>query len=154
MNQRITFRAIALSMSFLMFFTSLGFALDVHYCQDQLKSFSFLSKAKSCHEVAIKAKLAHCKKMAKSSNHCAKLSNKDCKKGCCDNKTIVVKSLDENYTSPAVPTLDNIQIQFLVAFVYSFYNKTAIDSNYPKYINYKPPIPDKDIPVLYQSFLI
>ena len=47
----ITYRIIALTMAFLMFFTSVGFTVDMHYCQGKLKTFNFFGKAKSCHEV-------------------------------------------------------------------------------------------------------
>ena len=47
-----TYRLIALMMAFLMFFTSAGFTMDMHYCGGELKSVSFFGKAKTCHDMA------------------------------------------------------------------------------------------------------
>ena len=47
-----TYQFTALMLAFLMFFTSTGFAINVHYCQGELKSFSFFGKSKTCNEMA------------------------------------------------------------------------------------------------------
>ena len=48
---RSTYRFVALMMAFLMFFSSVGFAMDMHYCGGKIKSISFFGKAKNCHEM-------------------------------------------------------------------------------------------------------
>ena len=46
-------RSLAIFMALLMFLTSAGLAIDVHYCQGELKSFSFYSKAQNCHALSL-----------------------------------------------------------------------------------------------------
>ena len=68
-------------MAFLMFFTSIGFSMDIHYCQGHLKSISLLGKAKNCHDIQA-MKSDHCKKTKTSCNHGTdKISQKEAE-GC------------------------------------------------------------------------
>ena len=78
---RRTYRPIALIMAFLMFFTSISFAVDVHYCKGELKSLSIFGKAKSCHE----------QKAVSTCPHHAKMQKKQEDSNCCDNKTTFVQ---------------------------------------------------------------
>lgn len=45
-------RIISFGLCGLIYLTTVGFAIDFHYCSSQLKSISFLGKAASCHEAA------------------------------------------------------------------------------------------------------
>lgn len=146
-----TYRFLALSLAFLMFTTSVGFAVDMHYCQGQLKSVSFLGKAKTCHDIVDAAPMKNCphhKKMMKKNNNCSAD-----KKDCCDNKTMHFQSDQDQ----AVQTLDftnkHVQ-QFIVAYVTAFFNNHLFETDSPSFNDYKPPIVLMDIPVLGQSFLL
>ena len=148
----ITYRIISLSLAFLMFSTSVGFAVDMHYCQGKLKSVSFFGKAKTCHDMTDVTQMNNCphhKKVMKQIENCSKEDKKDC----CDNKTVHIHSDQDQ----AIQTLDftNKQIpQFVIAYVVAFFNINLINSNIPSFSIYKPPIVPKDIPVLIQSFLL
>ena len=48
MNTKFSYRALAMFMAFLMFSSSIGFSMDIHYCGDELKSFSFFGDAEAC----------------------------------------------------------------------------------------------------------
>jgi hypothetical protein len=39
----------AMSLSGLMLLSSIGFSIDMHFCQGMLKSYSLIGKAKTCH---------------------------------------------------------------------------------------------------------
>lgn len=71
---------------------------------------------------------------------------------CCQNEFQNFKITD-NFQ---VVDFDNqISNDFLVAFRFSYVQLFNTEKNtYGKYINYSPPLPDQDIPVLIQSFLI
>ena len=45
-----TKKAIALTMAMLIWFSSVGFAADAHFCNQSLKSISLTGHAKSCHD--------------------------------------------------------------------------------------------------------
>ncbi|MBL4623920.1 MAG: hypothetical protein JKY42_02080 [Flavobacteriales bacterium] len=70
---------------------------------------------------------------------------------CCQNEIIKIQ-LDEEYEQQ-VNTAVSVQfLKVLVSsYLYLFNNNTA---NIDFYKDYSPPLPDKDIPVLFQTFLI
>jgi len=140
-------------MAILVLVSSTGFSIDVHYCQGQLKSFSLLGKAKSCHQ---EVKKQHCKKHKKSCQ--SALSNQEklssCKKNCCSNKTFKVESNDEAKKLQSLK-LSQKQVQFITVFVQVFLlEKTDLSRIILPHLNYIPPLMNKDIPVLIQSFLL
>ena len=85
---RSTYRLIALMLAFLMFFSSAGFAMDMHFCQGKLKSVSFFGKAKTCHDMADNTmkNCPHHKKMMAEKKGCSEDKN------CCSNKTVHFQS--------------------------------------------------------------
>lgn len=141
-------------MALLMLLPYTGFSIDLHYCKGELKSFSLVGKAKSC----------HAKKIIKS--HCV-LSKKSCpmarfqkakkglhKKGCCSNKSIKLKSNTYPKKHKTLE-LNPVQLQFITAFTQVFIFKiTGLSKAKIPHIAYEPPLLYKDIPVLAQSFLI
>ncbi len=143
------YKHITLLLAFLMFFTSTGLSLDMHYCQGQLKSISFIGKAKSCHE-----KESHCKKHKASCQSLNQNTKESSDNSCCNNKTVTVQ-LDVEYIDAQAPTIDLNSFQFLVAYTNVFVVKNNIYSTSTiPFQNYKPPLLTRDIPVLIQSFLI
>lgn len=47
-----TYRYIALGLAVMLLSVSVGFSLDLHYCQGRVKSFSLFGSAKGCDEIA------------------------------------------------------------------------------------------------------
>ena len=129
--------------------SSMSYSVDFHYCQGQLKSFSLIGKAKNCHEMA--AKKSTCKHHKANEDS---LASDSVDKKCCNNETVYFESdLDKQIVS-----FDFIDIdlsQFESAF------SSTVSSNYVEffkqdapYLYYKPPLIRKDIPVLFETFLI
>lgn len=147
-----TYRFIAFSLAFVMLITSVGFTVDMHYCQGQLKSFSFFGKAKSCHDMTDAAQMISCphhKKMMKEDESCS-LDKKDC----CENQIHHIQADQDQ----AVQTFDfvvNKQLQqFVIAYVVVFCANNLIETDAPSFISYKPPLILRDIYVLIESFLL
>lgn len=156
-----TYRYIAINLAFLMFCTSIGFAVDMHFCKGDFKSFSFLEKAPSCHEVATTVTCPHHQKMMKEAfrvklgTGCldARLGGKEDNRNCCKNKTVHIEANQD------------LQIQFLdllslhyqatLAFVQNkvLYQNLYITQTSLPFQHYKPPLLFRDVPVLIQSFL-
>jgi hypothetical protein len=147
------YRRIALVLAFLIFCTSTGFSIDMHFCQDQLKSISFIGKAKSCHDLSANATIKKCphhQKMMKQDEGCSTDG-----KNCCSNKTFYFQAnKDQQFQSAVV--IENKQLEkFDITSVPSFqFDKFGIVSDSAPYSHYKPPLILKDIPVLIQSFLL
>ncbi len=146
-----TYRIIALMMAFLMFFTSVGFVMDMHFCQGKLKSVSFFGKAKTCHDMADNTmkNCPHHKKMTAEKKDCSEDKN------CCSSKTVQLQS-DQDQKVQTNDFVVNKQLkQFVIASVAVFF---AADFDLQReattFAHYKPPLIQRDIPVLNQTFLL
>lgn len=141
-------------MAFMLLVSSTGFSIDLHYCQGDIKSFSLFGTAKSCHT---KANKSHCSKN-KMSCHFAKTALEkvdDSGKSCCSNKSIEIAP-DLDIDKVLSEQLTQTQITIISAYVAAFFTDqpsdlAKLDIPHKKYI---PPLLDRDIPVLVQSFLI
>ncbi|MEZ5008282.1 MAG: hypothetical protein R2753_09065 [Chitinophagales bacterium] len=133
-------------MSVLMFSTSIGFSIDMHFCQGTFKNLSFLGDARSCHD-----KVPHAKNQASCHTNNAPSNEIMDSKGCCDNKTIAVQ-LEDNFVKAEIANFSNHQMAFLLAFAVTSLNINSTSEVDLPYLNYKPPLLDKDIPILTQTF--
>ncbi len=138
-----TYRSIALCLAALMFFTSLGITIDLHYCSGQLKTFSLTGKARSCHEIA---PCPHHQKAMPDDNDSS---------NCCNNETVHIQAdLDQLTFSGDKLTGDVLPAIALVAPITLQPIGQDIRTSTPRYLHYKPPLLLRDIPVLVQSFLL
>jgi len=131
-------------LAFVVLFTSTGFAIDMHYCQNELKSVSFFGEAESCHSEAIKSECPNHKGMM--------MEQED--DDCCHNETILVES-DNDLLSMDFADLSTHQVHFIVAYVHHFIAPIVVAPTIAKhFILAEPPPPERDFQVLFQSFLI
>ena len=148
---RSTYRFIALMMAFLMFFSSAGIAMDMHFCQGKLKSVSFFGKAKTCHDMAEGAikNCPHYKKMMADKKGCSEDKN------CCSNKTVHFQSDQDQQIQNSNFVVSKQLQQFVIAYVAVFIsNDFNIEYETIPFAHYKPPLIQRDIPILNQSFLL
>lgn len=146
-----TYRFIALIMACLMFVTSAGFAIDMHFCQGKLKSVSFFGKAKSCHDMVDKSmeNCPHHQKMMTGKEAC--LEDKDC----CSNKTVYFQSDQDQELQKSDFVISTSLQQFVLAYVAVFLSSDyTIAHEAIPFAHYKPPLIQKDIPIFHQSFLL
>jgi len=131
-------------MAILMFSTSAGLAMDLHYCGGEFQNFSLFKTAKSCHEKAIQKKSCH---------HSQEKIDKEEKKDCCENESFFFQ-LDEDYTTHAQIDIEEKKPLSKAIAVSSMLPQT-VNVNYAKfYKNYKPPLLAIDSIVDFQSFLL
>ena len=142
---------IAPVLALMVLVSSMSYTIDFHFCQGQLKSFSLFGKAKNCHEMA--SKMASChhhkKQVDEMSMTCSEGDN-----NCCNNKTVNFESdFDQQIVNLDYLSLESLS--FVVAFEhYSCdYLFEDIKDAIP-FAHYKPPLIQKDIPVVFESFLL
>ena len=147
-----TYRHLALILSMLIFSSSVGWSVDLHYCNGHLKSFSLFGTAKSCHDVSGKTKSCS---FHKKLNLEAKRSGQTVHKmTCCKNKRVFLHSDSDlllQYLSSNDVSLDYLQgIGLLTADipVNIFSNSTHFNIHDP------PPISGQEIRIHFQSFLL
>jgi len=148
---RSTYRLIALMLAFLMFFSSAGFAMDMHFCQGKLKSVSFFGKAKTCHDMADNTmkNCPHHKKMMAEKKGCSEDKN------CCSNKTVHFQSDQDHQLQTADFVVTKQLKQFVIAYVSVFLGEDFdLKREVIAFARYKPPLIPRDIPVLHQAFLL
>ncbi|MFT4665589.1 MAG: hypothetical protein ACI8YQ_003279 [Polaribacter sp.] len=150
----ITYQMFSISMAILMFFTSAGFTVDMHYCQGKLKTISFFGKAKSCHEIGEGMKnCPHHKKMMEEKAMKGDMAKEASEKDCCSNKTLHFQSDQDQQYQVNNAVVVSAQLQhFVIAFVESFFKSAVSETGNPTYAHYKPPLIPKDIYVLLETY--
>lgn len=138
-------------MALLMLLSSTGFSMDMHFCQDQLKGISLIGKAKSCHDEPSNTSCHKTKKTCHPANDNLSQTEKD---NCCRNETVVFDKTGLDATSTQITTLQDVQLDFVAAFVAVYIQSYNVHADFQPYAQYKSPLPDRDIQVLYQTFLI
>lgn len=126
--------------------SSMSLNVGLHFCGDQIKSFSFFSPAEKC---------SHAEGGMKHQGM------KDCpfhkkeKKNCCDDVELTTEAQDQSTTLSKLEFELTAQVKLLAAFFLSYARPLFTTELYAhKFHNYKPPLLSVNIPVLIQTFLI
>src|SRR5690554_1148910 len=138
------FRKIsALLLSMLVLLGSTSFTINMHFCMEQVESITFSTDVQKC-DMTTQPPPCHKGDDRSEENH------KDVD-GCCEDRINLVEGQDEFKTTGSV-SMPSLQFfAFLYAVV--FYSPNPPIENY-SYQTYSPPVIERDIPVLVQSFLI
>jgi len=136
------YRIIALVLAFLVLATSAGLAVDTHYCQGHLKTFSVFGQARGCSDM---------EEMAPS---CTRQHENTCgermgNRKCCENRLQYFQP-DQNQFSQISNSISANPV-IPVAAVVSV-SKWEYHHDTPAFFRYKPPLIQRDIPVLMQVF--
>lgn len=130
----VIFRKIsAILMAMFILLTTAGFSLHKHHCTITKETTTSISHVKNC---------------------CGTEDEKECPKGCCQDETEIIQ-LSTDLSLPT--TTHEFAPELFVAIIQHFVPNNLFDygdKTLSKYLNYKPPLILKDIPVLIQSFLI
>lgn len=139
-------RGVAFTMAVLLFATSVGFCVDFHYCKGELKSFSFIGKAQSCHANAAKPCPVHQKMMIMEGEQ---------KFDCCNNETVFIQSDQDIQFHPTVIAND-IQFEDILPSTFdyfSFFEKIALGKEiHPPPNPDPPPLIKEDLQIWNQIF--
>jgi len=151
---------MALFLAFLMFSTSTGYAMDVHYCGDEIKSIGFFGEAEACDmhkETTPEPSHACCHASAKKEEikTCHKSGTSQLEKGeCCHNETICI-GVDGDFDSiKIVDGLNQESFVFTALFIYNSFAITTVKENRLDFLHYSPPTLTEDIAILHQVFII
>nr|WP_240573525.1 hypothetical protein [Aestuariibaculum lutulentum] len=129
---------MAISMAFVVLFTTMSFTVDMHYCGDTLVDMAVFHDAKDCGM-----------QMDMPSTDACTIT----KKNCCDDKQVVVEGQDE-----LQQTLEKIafhQQLFVTSFVYTYINLFEGEEQLDNfYTAYKPPLVSRQIYKLVETYLI
>ena len=120
-------------MAMFILLTTVGFSLHTHHCTITKETVTSVNHVKNC---------------------CGTTDEKECPKGCCQDETESIQ-IDTELTLPATAH-EITPEQFVAVIQYSVLNSLFVQEveTSTRYLNYRPPLLLRDIPVLVQSFLI
>jgi len=144
MKVKSVHRITALTMALLMCFTSVGYSVDFHYCKGDLKSFSVVGEATTCHGT-----MKSCPRHVEM-----QIEEKSEDSSCCSNETIIIDNLDADFNVSPDVELTDIQVKFVSAFVYTFNDFSLPKVVKSSFFEKHNPLPPRDIYVLLERFLI
>lgn len=128
---------IILALSVL--FSTTGILMGKHFCKKEMQTEKVLAKSKSC---------------CQSNNSTCSSAESGCDKDCCSNEYEYFQS-DQVKLAQSIdlPTLNKPALVATLLLVFDFEIPTY-DNNTLQLLSYRPPIVERDIPVLLQTFLI
>ncbi len=146
MTRSKTYRFVALSLAFLVFFSSAGITLDAHFCQDELKGISVFSKASNCHE----------KKMScssKSMKSCCASKKKIVKedKPCCHNESTVLL-MDSDLVLSQFLDINTCDLDLCILRSEVDFSFTPLSRKNTRFQNYRPPPLIVERHIVFQNF--
>lgn len=126
-------------MALVVMFSTMSFSINKHYCMDHLVDVSVIFPADSC----------GMDMMTTPDTEGEQFSTTPC----CSEENIAIEGQDEINTADSISV--EINKNFVAAFVYTF-SALYVDEfkERPEYKDYSPPLITKDLPVIYETYLI
>jgi len=129
------------SIALLLFISNLGLAMNTHFCGGEAVETS----------VTLGLDNLNCG-MASMEEPCENNQQQVKSEACCDN-THNILQIDEDYEFNSAQI--NLNPIFITALIHSFVQPLIFsEQKHIQYKAYEPPIPNKDVQVLFQTFLI
>ena len=136
--KQVFHKIMSFAMAFVVFFSTMSFTVNMHYCGDTLVETAVFHKAKGCGMEMQKP----------SAEGCAIT-----KKNCCNDEQLVVDGQDELQLQ--VDSVSFEQHLFIASFVYTYVNGfEGLDKTITSYEVYKPPLVIRQLYKLDETYLI
>ncbi len=133
-------RILAFILSLIVLFSTLSFSVEKHICMGEVTDVSYFNNVKSCGMIE-----DECKNEDFKYNSINKVN-------CCDN---IHELIQGNQTQQqAIDNFEIKQLQFIIAYSYSYIDLFEERKDLTPFIYYPPPQVNRNIQVLYQTFLI
>lgn len=143
----------AIFLLFLMTVSTIGQAVELHYCKGQITSVSFMGNAECVCPEEVEEEKTSCSHHKEHTEQSVQESNdKDCisKIGCCETEQFSVET-DKQFSKSDF-SVDPVIVSVLLFNPYLFIEYEQ--ANFDDYNHYPEPYGQRDIPILIQSFLI
>ena len=130
-----------------MLFSSSSFSIAMHFCMGELETVSLIGKAESCQMIQERPSCGANQSNISDEHH--RITNEN---SCCQDQKVLIDGQNEVIENSIV-AFSEIHLAAIVAPLdYIWFETIIVDG--PSYKNYCPPLIDRDIQVLVQSFLI
>lgn len=133
-------KILAFILALVILFSTLSFTVEKHICLGEVIDVSYFSKADNCGMVSEDCDLD------------IPSQTKIQREKCCNDTHELVQG--NQHEQPALKKIEINQVAFIFALVYSYNGlfEQKTDKNY--FSLYLPPLVHRDLPILYQTFLI
>lgn len=137
---QVLHKILAIIIAFVILFSTLSFTVEKHVCMGEITDVSYFTVAETCGMTVEDCDIEN------------PSETKIQQEKCCNN---IQELIEGNQTEQqAIDSFELSQVQFVLAYTYSYLGlfdeyKGAIPFN-----DYNPPLVNKNIQVLYQTFLI
>jgi hypothetical protein len=133
-------KILALILAFIVLFTSFSFTIEKHICVVKSSDVSYVTDA-DFYDMSVEECNLH--KSARS-----KEQTEDC---CFDTHNFV--PVNQN-VQQVVESFELSKVQFIFAYSYAYSHLFEIKEDITSFIDFSPPFVDRDVQVLYQTFII
>lgn len=135
-------RILSLSLALLILVSTSSFVVNMHFCGGAIQELSFKAILESCQMDTPAATNSHCETIEQEED------------SCCADHSVVNETQDFNNHSHQVQELkpDFKIISFVACFVLAVLE--PVDQSILSHQDYSPPLIERNIPVLVQSFLL
>ena len=146
-------RVLALVLAILLLVSSTGYSIDLHFCQGQFQTFNLYGKAKKCHD---NKKVSPChastKPVCQPSEDLLSAAGEN--SGCCRNQQVEIEASVRDVISTELISLPDIDFSPITVLISADQDPSESFNYRVSYPVYKPPNPERDIQILYQTLLI
>lgn len=142
MMSDVLYKILSVFLAFTVLFSTLSYSVDKHICMGEVTDTSYFSNAKTCN-MLIEVKTC----TEQNLSH-----DKVQKEKCCNDVHELIQG--HQMEQQALKSLELDEIQFVLAFSYTLQNLYEEETDKIPFVSDSPPLVDKDINVLYQTFLI
>ena len=133
-------KILSLFLAASVLFSTSSFAVDMHFCCNQLVDMAFFGNAEVCKDEV--------QEIDNPTKQCASFQEKEC----CDSQ-IFVKQGDDRIKKTNL-NADNENFVFLLVFYTYIDLFQGLEKNIVPFKHYRPPLLSKDIHILHETYLI
>jgi hypothetical protein len=153
MKRKSNYRIVSIVLALLLFVSSTGFSMDVHFCKGEIESVSFFGKATPCEMMKEKEPVqelhACCKALQEQNQYLLSFQQKSC---CHNESLIVLTNTDIELSNSLAHNINSVQFVLITSTtsLFIFLAENDVEDNF----NYPPPKHTKDLNIFYQVFRI
>ena len=138
--REVLHKILSVFLAFIVLFTTFSFKVEKHYCMGEVTDSAYFVDVESCG-----MEVGDCE-------NAIDIESKIQKEKCCqDIQELIPGNQNEQQ---AIDSFEFNKVRFVLAYTYIFLNLFEENKDLIPFKYYSPPLVDKDINVLYQTFLI
>lgn len=137
---QVLHKIIAFILALIIFFSTLSFTVEKHICMGEVTDVAYFNKADACGMIT------------DDCENTVPFETKIQKERCCNDVQELIPGHQNE--QQALQKLEINQVEFILAFHFSYLNLFETSKDITPHVSYIPPLVNRNIQILYQTFLI